>query len=72
MPHVARRGTTPDRPGDQTSDGQHPERSAAHIRDAVTRARAHFTTSPVRDFVPLLIERHAEHELSGDAPIAQQ
>lgn len=46
---------------------RHPEKSLAEVSDAVTRARARFDGSPIRDFVPLLVERHAEQELRGDA-----
>src|SRR4029078_6386156 len=37
-----------------------PERISA----AVERARARFEQSPIRDFVPLLVERHARAELT--------
>jgi hypothetical protein len=34
------------------------------ISAAVERARARFEQSPIRDFVPLLVERHARAELT--------
>ncbi|WP_425569979.1 three-helix bundle dimerization domain-containing protein [Rhodococcus olei] len=47
---------------------KHPDRSFAAVSDAVTRARAHFVGRPIRDFIPLLVERHAEAELSRQSP----
>ncbi len=50
---------------------KHPEKSFAEIGDAVTRARVHFDGRPIRDFVPLLIERHADRELSIGPPVTR-
>jgi hypothetical protein len=36
------------------------------ISSAVQNARARFEQSPIRDFVPLLVERHAGAELAGE------
>ncbi|MGW0045035.1 three-helix bundle dimerization domain-containing protein [Rhodococcus sp. NPDC003348] len=35
------------------------------VAAAVARARDHFADRPIRDFVPLLVERHAERELAA-------
>ena len=40
-----------------------PDRIASAIQNAHTR----FEQSPIRDFVPLLVERHAHAELAGTA-----
>ncbi|MFF0817179.1 three-helix bundle dimerization domain-containing protein [Rhodococcus sp. NPDC003318] len=42
---------------------KHTDKSFAEVIDAVTRARVHFDGKPIRDFVPLLVERHADKEL---------
>lgn len=50
---------------------KHPENSFTEVSDAVTRARAHFDGKPIRDFVPLLVERRADRELcshTSDGP----
>ncbi|MFD1815482.1 three-helix bundle dimerization domain-containing protein [Rhodococcus gannanensis] len=44
---------------------KYPHKSLAEVSDAVTRARIHFDGTPIRDFVPLLVERHADKELGG-------
>jgi hypothetical protein len=40
------------------------------ISAAVQNARARFEQSPIRDFVPLLVERHARAELTKPRPPA--
>ena len=40
------------------------------ISAAVQDARARFALSPIRDFVPLLVERHARAELTKPRPPA--
>ncbi|MFF0817850.1 three-helix bundle dimerization domain-containing protein [Rhodococcus sp. NPDC003318] len=47
---------------------KHSDRSFAEVSDAVTRARILFDGKPIRDFVPLLVERHADRELSVSPP----
>jgi hypothetical protein len=42
---------------------------AEHISAAVTHAHAHFEQSPVRDVVPLLVERRAREALSRDTSL---
>ncbi|UFS98554.1 three-helix bundle dimerization domain-containing protein [Nocardia huaxiensis] len=44
---------------------RHPELSAGTIAAIVARARDAFTDAKVRHFVPLLVERRAEIELSA-------
>jgi hypothetical protein len=43
--------------------------SADTVSSAIDSARAHFTDSPIRDFVPLLVERRArallDHAMTG-------
>ncbi|MCD7438915.1 hypothetical protein K4B79_11845 [Streptomyces lincolnensis] len=41
--------------------------SPAEVQAAVARAHASFTDRPVRDFVPVLVERRARALLSGSA-----
>ncbi|MET4613454.1 hypothetical protein ABIC28_004457 [Rhodococcus sp. PvR044] len=43
---------------------KHPELSASTVLDTVAHAHRHFDGRRVRDFVPLLVERNAEAELS--------
>ncbi|WP_243747631.1 three-helix bundle dimerization domain-containing protein [Mycolicibacterium sp. CBMA 226] len=43
---------------------QYPSRDPADIAAEVQHARDRFTGSPVRDFVPLLVERRVRSELS--------
>ncbi|RVW09099.1 hypothetical protein EGT67_13175 [Prescottella agglutinans] len=47
---------------------KHPDKSFTAVSDAVARAHAHFVDRPIRDFVPLLVERYAEAELSRTPP----
>jgi hypothetical protein len=39
--------------------------AADRIADIIQRAHARFDHSRIRDFVPLLVERHAREELAG-------
>lgn len=43
---------------------QYSSRKPGEIAQVVQRARDHFAASPIRDFVPLLVERRARAELS--------
>jgi hypothetical protein len=43
---------------------------AAVINDKVFRAREHFDKVPVREFVPLLVERRVRADLTGGNPAA--
>lgn len=45
----------------------YPEFSADDVQGCVRRAQDHFQSSPIREFVPLLIERRARAELSRPA-----
>lgn len=49
---------------------KYPEKSFADVSDAISRAHAHFVGSRIRDYLPLLVERHADRELGADARIA--
>ncbi len=40
-----------------------PHMGTAEVHAAVNRAYARFDASPIRDFVPLFVERHARTEL---------
>jgi hypothetical protein len=40
------------------------------INDKVFRTREHFAKVPVREFVPLLVERRVRAELAGGSPTA--
>ena len=42
---------------------KYPNKSLAEVSDAVTRARIRFDGKTIRDFVPLLVERHADKQL---------
>ena len=42
---------------------KYPNKSLAEVSDAVIRARIRFDGKPIRDFVPLLVERHADKQL---------
>lgn len=42
-----------------------PHHDPATIREIVNAVRHRFDDAPVRDFVPLLIERHAREQLAG-------
>ncbi|MHB9863422.1 three-helix bundle dimerization domain-containing protein [Streptomyces sp. YIM S03343] len=44
---------------DRLRDTFHTTRSAAQVEEAVTRAHASFDGRPVREFVPVLVERKA-------------
>lgn len=44
---------------------QYPSRDPAGIARVVERAQQHFAASPIRDFVPLLVERRVRTELSA-------
>ena len=44
-----------------------PEISPDQVVDTVRQAHAQFDQSPIRDFVPLLVERHARAELAKGA-----
>ncbi|WP_458317562.1 three-helix bundle dimerization domain-containing protein [Mycolicibacterium brisbanense] len=41
-----------------------PGTSLADVEAAVTRAHARFADRPIRDFVPLFVEKHARHSLA--------
>ncbi len=47
---------------------KYPDKSLAEVSDAVTRARIHFDGKPIRDFVPLLVARHADKQLCITRP----
>lgn len=42
---------------------KYPNKSLAEVSDAVTRARIRFDGKTIRDFVPLLVERHSDKQL---------
>jgi hypothetical protein len=42
----------------------YPDSSADDVQGCVRRAQGHFQASPIREFVPLLVERRARAELS--------
>lgn len=44
---------------------QYPSRDPADIAHVVERAQQQFAASPIRDFVPLLVERRVRTELSA-------
>ena len=44
----------------------HPNVAPADVRRAVDRAHKRFEGEPIRDFVPLLVERRAQEELGGN------
>lgn len=46
--------------------------SDAHVAETVRSIYAGFTGQPVRDFVPLLVERQAHETLDGQAPDPDQ
>jgi hypothetical protein len=41
-----------------------PEAEPAAIDDAISQAAARFAASPIRDFIPLFVEKHARHTLA--------
>ncbi|WP_375538911.1 three-helix bundle dimerization domain-containing protein [Mycolicibacterium sp. CBMA 293] len=43
---------------------RYPEHEPSAIADSVERARECFASSPIRDFLPLLVERRARTELA--------
>jgi hypothetical protein len=47
-----------------------PALPAEVISDKVLRAREHFDRAPVRDFVPVLVERQVRADLTGGNPTA--
>lgn len=47
-----------------------PEAAPDAINAAVKQAHSRFTTSKIRDFVPLFVEKHARHQLSRLAATA--
>ncbi|WP_370063377.1 three-helix bundle dimerization domain-containing protein [Mycobacterium sp. MAA66] len=46
---------------------RHPSRDPSDIAYSVQRARECFASSPIRDFVPLLVERRVSTELSRES-----
>lgn len=42
----------------------YPESSAEQVERCVRNAQEHFQSSPIREFVPLLVERRARAELA--------
>ena len=44
--------------------------SPDRVASAISRAHARFAQSPIRDFVPLLVERRARDELAGVGQLA--
>jgi hypothetical protein len=47
-----------------------PDVPAAVINDKVLQAREHFDKAPVREFVPVLVERQVRADLAGGNPTA--
>ncbi|MFE3290005.1 three-helix bundle dimerization domain-containing protein [Rhodococcus sp. NPDC059234] len=47
---------------------KHPEMTPAAVTDAVNRAYGGFAGGRIRDFIPLLVERHAAEELARTTP----
>lgn len=45
----------------------YPESSAGEVERCVRNAQEHFQSSPIREFVPLLVERRARAELARPA-----
>jgi hypothetical protein len=45
--------------------GRFPHLPAAAVAEVVDSGYAKFATSPVREFVPMLVEKHAEAELAA-------
>ncbi|MFC9786416.1 three-helix bundle dimerization domain-containing protein [Rhodococcus sp. NPDC127528] len=43
---------------------RYPEKTYAQVSDAVARAYGGFAGGRIRDFIPLLVERHADQELA--------
>lgn len=43
---------------------RHPDVPAETVERVVHRSHARFADTPVRDFIPLLVERNARNELS--------
>lgn len=41
-----------------------PGAAAADVEAAVTQAHARFADRPIRDFIPLFVEKHARHSLA--------
>jgi hypothetical protein len=50
--------------------GKYANVPASQISAAVQRAHARFERCPIRDFVPLLVERRVRQELSGSTELA--
>jgi hypothetical protein len=46
-----------------------PDRPEEQVRSAVSKAHAQFVGNPIRDFVPVFVERSARDELSRSAPV---
>ncbi|MCX5044778.1 hypothetical protein OG921_16555 [Aldersonia sp. NBC_00410] len=45
--------------------GRYPQIPLAEVAHVVDDVYAKFASSPVRDYIPMLVERHAEHELAA-------
>lgn len=41
-----------------------PGAAPADVEAAVTQAHARFANRPIRDFIPLFVEKHARHSLA--------
>ncbi|GAB3844491.1 three-helix bundle dimerization domain-containing protein [Dactylosporangium cerinum] len=50
----------------ETLHGRFPSADHALIADLVERARARYADAPIRDFVPVMIERLVAAELAGN------
>ncbi|MBX8687363.1 hypothetical protein GO011_07945 [Mycobacterium sp. 20091114027_K0903767] len=46
------------------------EIAPADVEDAVSRAHARFDNRPIRDFVPLFVEKRARHQLAQQSYMA--
>jgi hypothetical protein len=44
-----------------------PMLSAEVVRQRVQQSHAHFGTAPIRDFIPLLVEREVRRDLTAEA-----
>ena len=47
-----------------------PEMQEERVRSVVTKAHEKFANNPIRDFVPVFVERSAREELSQSGPAA--
>jgi hypothetical protein len=47
-----------------------PDMQEERVRSVVTKAHEKFVGNPIRDFVPVFIERSAREELSQGVPLA--